>query len=126
MKISDLRKAIRLLQIFPFVVSFVLLVVYLLSSMSCDISVVMCPVFGLSLFTLVTMTLTAKRLHVSSWALFFYYLLIVVIIIDFIGFFFPFSQLFFNTASLDFMLLVSGGIASFITYLYERFKNFSS
>lgn len=62
-------------------------------------------------------------MHVSSWSMFFYYLLITVIVIDIVGMVIPISKTVFDAASINFMLLSSGNVSSFITYLYDRFKN---
>lgn len=126
MKVSDLRKAIRLLQIFPFVISAVFLLVYFLCFIGYDISIALCPIFGVSLFTLSVITLIAKRLHVSSWSMFFYYLLLVVTCIDIAGMLTPIANAMIDASGINFMLLTSGGFGSFITYLHERFKNISA
>lgn len=124
MKISDLRKAIRVLQLFPIVVSLLFLVVYFFCSIGIDISLVFNPVCGISLISILTLACVAKRMHVSSWSMFFYYLLVVVVCIDISNIFVTFSTALVSSASVNFMLLVSGGCGSFMTYLHERFEEF--
>lgn len=126
MRVSDLRKAIRLLQIFPFVISAVFMLVYFLCANGCDISWKLCPIFGVSLFSLSIITFIAKRMHVSSWSMFFYYLLLIVTCIDILGMVAPLADFVIDSSGINFMLLTSGGFSSFITYIYERFTNFSS
>lgn len=126
MKVSDYRKAIRILQIFPFIISILFLLIYLLIIIGYDFSIQLCPICGISFLSIFTMALIAKRMHVSSWSLFFYYLLLVIVIVDISSLFIKYNDLLINTASINFMLLVSGGCSSFITYLYERFKDISS
>jgi len=122
-KPNNFRKAIRLLQSIPIVLSVVVVVAFLLDTLDIYIMWYACPLFGFSIYTLSMLYLISRRLYVSRWSRILYLNLIMVSFVDLLDTIFKFSDRFLSLQGFVFSIFISVVIASLFTFIYEKFKH---
>ncbi len=119
----DVRRAIGLLQVYPLVVSIASIVVTAFDLSGKDIADIVAPFFGVSLFAILCPYCMARAVGVSSWSKALYATL---------GFSYVFSAACefvftgitdFAAAEVTMLILLTGIVSSFVTYLYDRYRS---
>lgn len=122
MKISRLRKAIAILQVFPIIVSAISVVDTALDVSGIYLSELAAPFFGVSLFTLYCMYRVASMLFVNKWSLLLYIALIISSALYALADIFKAQQVAVTLQELAVAAVYIGTASSFATYLYGKFK----
>ena len=122
MILGSIRKTIRFLQICPVVITIATLIDIILDLLGIVVTSFICTFFGTSLFLTVGLYTISKSLYVSTWSKVLYITLIVALLFDFLDQLFVFSitAIIFNEILL--LILITGSISSFITFIYDKFK----
>jgi len=122
MILGSIRKTIRFLQICPVVITIATLIDIILDLLGIVVTSFICTFFGTSLFLTVGLYTISRSLYVSTWSKVLYITLIVALLFDFLDQLFVFSitAIIFNEILL--LILITGSISSFMTYIYDKFK----
>lgn len=122
MILGSIRKTIRFLQICPVVITIATLIDIILDLLGIVVTSFICTFFGTSLFLTVGLYTISKSLYVSTWSKVLYITLIVALLFDFLDQLFVFSitAIIFNEIVL--LILITGSISSFMTFIYDKFK----
>jgi len=122
MILGSIRKTIRFLQICPVVITIATLIDIILDLLGIVVTSFICTFFGTSLFLTVGLYTISKSLYVSTWSRVLYITLIVALLFDFLDQLFVFSitAIIFNEIIL--LILITGSISSFMTFIYDKFK----
>lgn len=122
MILGSVRKIIRFLQICPVVITIATLIDIILDLLGIVVTSFICTFFGTSLFITVGLYTISRSLYVSTWSKILYIALIVALLFDFLDqlFIFSITAIVFNEILL--LILITGCISSFMTFLYDKFK----
>ena len=122
MILGSIRKTIHFLQICPMVITIATLIDIILDLLGIVVTSFICTFFGTSLFLTVGLYTISRSLYVSTWSKVLYITLIVALLFDFLDQLFVFSitAIIFNEILL--LILITGSISSFMTYIYDKFK----
>lgn len=120
--IKNIRKAIRILQEIPLVLSVFVIVCFLFDTYNMEIDWHICPLFGFSVYILLRLYAASRRLYVSRWSRMLYLNLVMVASVDFLDSVFNSSTRFINLQEFIFAIFISVILSSFVTFLYEKFK----
>lgn len=119
---SNVRYAIRVLQEIPLVLSLAVFVNYFSELIDIDISMYEYPIFGFSIYLLIRLFLSARKLYVSTWSLILYVTLIIVACVDFADSIFKLTDKVLYLQEIMDTLFTAGVFSSFLTFIYMKFK----
>lgn len=119
---NNLRKAIRVLQQIPIVLSLVVVIGFLCDTYDLEICWYLCPIAGFSIYILAMLYFISRRLYVSLWSRILYLNLIMVSLVDFLDSIFKFSKKFATLQEFVFSIFIAVVVSSLCTYIYDRFK----
>lgn len=123
MRGTDIRRAIGLLQVYPLIIALASIVDTAVSLAGGDISRITSPFFGVSFFAIFCPYCMAKAVCVSAWSKALYatlgFAFLFAIACEFV--FTGVTQLAY--AEVTMLILLTGIISSFATYLYGRYKD---
>lgn len=123
MKAADIRRAIGLLQVYPLVITLAAVADTAVDLSGSNITEFLSPFFGVSLFAILCPYCMARAVGVSPWSKALYATL---------GFSFLFTAACefvftgitdFAAAEVTMLILLTGIVSSFITYLYDKYRN---
>lgn len=118
-----MRRAIRILQTTPIVLSLFVLFCNVTDILCVNLSWFLCPLFGFSVFVLFQMYRAARLMYASRWSRVLYITLIFIVTTELIDEAFALSLKGVEIQQFAFCTLIVGVIASLFTYIYDKFKH---
>ena len=118
----NIRRAIGFLQVFPIIVVLVCIIDTIFDICDVNIETILSSMFGTSLFVTSGLYLTGRRLGINKWSRVLYVTLLYAQLFVIADFIFDFNM---TSVVFDEMLLLvlsTGIISSFITYIYGKYK----
>ena len=122
-KTSNVRKAIRQLQVLPVVLSLFVLTGYITDIFCINLMWFLCPMFGYSIYVLSTLYSMSRKMYVSRWSRVLYINLIAVVCIELVDEIFGLSLRFIEFQQYVMSMFIVGIIVSLCTFIYDKFKH---
>jgi hypothetical protein len=121
-KVRRIRRAIRILQTTPIVLSLFVVLCNITDILCVNLNWLLCPLFGFSVFVLLQLYRASRLLYVSRWSRVLYVSLIMIVTTELLDEIFALSLKGVEMQQFVFCMLIVGVIVSLCTFIYDKFK----
>ncbi len=121
-KVRRIRRAIRILQTTPIVLSLFVVLCNITDILCVNLNWLLCPLFGFSVFVLLQLYRASRLLYVSRWSRVLYVALIMIVTTELLDEIFALSLKGVEMQQFVFCMLIVGVIVSLCTFIYDKFK----
>ncbi len=119
---ANIRRVIRILQIFPFILSLVIILNFILDLFGKSLPVLFFDAFGCCLVLLLFCFVAGHKLHVSKWSESLYVMLIFLYLFDILNEIFQFADAYIVIYQVINILLMLVIVSFFISFIYGKYK----
>lgn len=121
-KTNNVRRMLGFLQVYPIITGIIFVLNATIELLPECVSEILGYLFGSSLFVLIYLLLLSRNLYISKWSKCLYVMLTITTIFDIVDYILGFPDKPFVVQQILLIIVTVSTIASFITFLYDKFK----